>query len=414
MRELRKRLEGVAGARLNRALVERLAAAEADLSRLLPGSIVRTPSGEHFTASSHASPRPKSFSDDALAILAGHPQARSIPPDRWLFLDTETTGLAGGTGTYAFLVGLAQWVDGRFRVEQHFMRNYAEEQSLLEAVSERLTRAELLITFNGKTFDLPLLETRFRLARRQPPTEHLVHLDLLYPARQLWKTRLGTVRLTELERHMLGRAREGDIPGELIPQIYFDYLRQHDPQPLVAVFRHNRYDLEALAELLACVLDLVEATETPATVEPTELFGLSRLLENRGVLERSRQYCERAIEQGLPAELEPTALRRLAGLCKRTRDFARATPLWERWSRCDRMSVQPEIELAIYHEHRNRDFAAALEAVRRALAKLQRAAAVGAIEHDSLHRQRRQLEYRLARLKRKQARSQKLSVQSDN
>jgi len=122
----------------------------------------------------------------------------------WLFLDTETTGLAGGSGTYAFLVGIAWWEGGGLEIEQFFMREYSEERSLLFALRERIAEHPVLVTFNGKTFDWPLLETRYRMSRKICVPTPRAHLDFLHPARNLWRLRLGSVRLSELERHVLG------------------------------------------------------------------------------------------------------------------------------------------------------------------------------------------------------------------
>ena len=147
----------------------------------------------------------------AFAFLAAAPNARTrakllesaADPEQWLFLDTETTGLAGGTGTYAFLVGIAWWDAGGLQVEQFFMRDLDEEHSLLLELSERMAKRPVLVTFNGKSFDWPLLETRYRMTRAIPSFTPKVHLDLLHPARQLWRLRLGSVRLKDLERHVL-------------------------------------------------------------------------------------------------------------------------------------------------------------------------------------------------------------------
>jgi uncharacterized protein YprB with RNaseH-like and TPR domain len=128
-------------------------------------------------------------------------------PEQWLFLDTETTGLAGGSGTYAFLVGVAWWEGGGLEIEQFFMREYSEERSLLFALRERIAERPVLVTFNGKSFDWPLLETRYRMSRKLAPPVPRAHLDLLHPALNLWRLRLGSVRLSELERRVLGSDR---------------------------------------------------------------------------------------------------------------------------------------------------------------------------------------------------------------
>ena len=141
------------------------------------------------------------------------------------FLDTETTGLAGGSGTYAFLIGVGRITPEGFRVRQFFMRDYGEEASLLSALHEHLEQFDVLITYNGSTYDQPLLETRFRMVRQRPPFASLEHLDLLFGARRLWKLRLESCRLVDLENQILGVERQGDLPGEMIPYVYFEYLR---------------------------------------------------------------------------------------------------------------------------------------------------------------------------------------------
>ena len=149
---------------------------------------------------------------DLLAALSegAIPQSN---PRRWAFLDTETTGLAGGTGTYAFLIGVGSITDDGFRLRQYFMRDYHEEASVLASLAEHLSQFDVLITYNGKAYDQPLLETRYRMVRSRPPFARLEHLDLLFGARRLWKLRLDSCRLVDLENQVLGVERQGDLPG---------------------------------------------------------------------------------------------------------------------------------------------------------------------------------------------------------
>src|SRR5207249_191937 len=200
-------------------------------------------------------------------------------PAKWLFLDTETTGLSGGTGTYAFLVGLAWWEAGGLQVEQLFLRDFAEEHSILHELAQRLSERPVLITFNGKTFDWPLLENRFTMTRSIPAPKLAAHLDLLHPARALWKLRLGSVRLAELERKVLDPARLGwtrddDVPSSLIPQFYFDYLRGGPPGPLAGVVRHNQMDLRGLAALFGKINGLLSEHGERDEAAALDLFGL--------------------------------------------------------------------------------------------------------------------------------------------
>src|SRR5262249_27445478 len=226
---------------------------------------------------------------------------------KWLFLDTETTGLAGGTGTYAFLVGLAWWDAGGLQVEQLLMRGFEEEHSVLHELAHRVAERPVLVTFNGKTFDWPLLENLFTMTRSMRVPKLTAHLDLLHPARALWRLRLGSVRLSDLERKVLDPARLGwtrddDVQSSLIPQFYFDYLRGGPPGPLAGVVRHNQMDLRGLAALFCKINTLLCQQAHSGDVEALDLFGLSRFLDRRGERARAQSTCSEALSAGLPAE----------------------------------------------------------------------------------------------------------------
>lgn len=344
--------------------------------------------------------------DSVLALLSPGAPPEAADPARWLFLDTETTGLAGGTGTYAFLVGLAWWDAGGLEVEQLFLRDYSEEHAVLTALAARMAERSVLVTFNGRAFDWPLLETRYRMTRRIAARAPSAHLDLLHPARQLWRLKLGSVRLIELERHVLGDIpwqRADDIPGALIPQAYFDYLRGGEAGTLEQVFRHNQMDLRGLAALAA---RLVEMASQPETMEDDalELYGMSRLVHRRGDRVRARSLYERALGAGLPAEADRAARRELAALAKREGDLPRATSLWEEILGETRDGLEAYEQLAIYYEHHARSPQRAEELAREALASLRHALAAGRIEPARYRRWRARLEHRLARLTRIAAR----------
>ena len=188
------------------------------LAQLLGAGVIKNRYGEHLTVRNwFSTPEFAEPSPSALELLSRtredslsrRTRTALENPEKWLFLDTETTGLAGGTGTYAFLVGLAWWDAGGLQVEQFFMRDFAEEHSLLHELAARLTERPVLFTFNGKSFDWPLLENRFTMTRAIPTPRLAAHLDLLHPARALWRFRLGSVRLIELERHVLDAPRLG-------------------------------------------------------------------------------------------------------------------------------------------------------------------------------------------------------------
>ena len=298
-------------------------------------------------------------------------------PEKWLFLDTETTGLAGGTGTYAFLIGLAWWDAGGLQVEQLFMRDFAEEHSVLCQLAARLAERPVLVTFNGKTFDWPLLENRFRMTRSIPVPSLAAHLDLLHPARALWKFRLGTVRLTDLEREvlnptLLGWCRQGDVSSKFIPQFYFDYLRGGPPEPLLGVARHNQMDLRGLGALFGKINALLaEETNSDEDMHGLDLFGLSKFLHRRGDKGRAQVACAQAVDLGLPEEFHSRAQCHLALMAKRKGEHQRAAELWNDIVRFEsRTDASDAIhaceQLAIYYEQRVKDYERALEFAQRA------------------------------------------------
>jgi uncharacterized protein len=310
--------------------------------------------------------------------LSRRTRAALEDPEKWLFLDTETTGLAGGTGTYAFLVGLGWWDGGGLQVEQFFMRDFAEEHSLLYELAARIAQRPVLVTFNGKSFDWPLLESRFTMTRSIAAPKLVAHLDLLHPARALWKLRLGSVRLVELERHVLDAARlgwhrEDDVASAMIPQFYFDYLRGGPTAPLAGVVRHNQMDLRGLAALF-CKIDalLSESSGAPNEIESLDLFGLSRFLQRRGDTSRAHSACAQALEIGLPAEFQPRARCELAWMAKRRGEHLRAAEIWLEVVGDPQDGIRACEQLAIHYERHAKDLTRATEFAQLALAKLRR------------------------------------------
>ena len=316
---------------------------------------------------------------------------------RLVFLDTETTGLSGGTGTCAFLIGVGN-VDGmKFIVRQFFLRDYPEEKAILEALAEALRDCEGIVTFNGKTFDVPLLETRYALARMKSPFERLVHFDALHPARRLWKLRLESCKLTVLETAVLGISREGDVPGSEIPAIYFDYLRTGDASGLQPVFYHNALDIVSLAALTVELARALGEGGAEALASPLDLFSLSRILGSAGSKEKSITTCRQALAGGLPQQVESLALRHLAAEFKRQRRHESAVELWLELSRREPpVAVEALEELAMHSEHRLRNVEQALEFTLAALGHLE-----GQLPSDRL---RIRFTKRMERLQRKQAR----------
>jgi uncharacterized protein len=284
------------------------------------------------------------------------------------------------------------------------MREHSEEHSLLVALAERLSERRVLVTFNGKSFDWPLLETRYRMTRTIKPPAPRAHLDFLHPARNLWRLRLGSVRLAELERHVLGWNRGADVMSELIPQVYFDYLRGGPAEPLVPVFHHNQMDLRGLAGLASRVLSVLANAETHGQ-DALELFGVSRICERRGEAGRARTLYARSIASELPPETDRAARRSLARLAKRDGDFELARELWEGMLGDSREGLEAYEQLAIYYERHVREPHRAAALARKALAELRNTNRLGTIAPAVCRQRRAQFEKRLARLERKAGRS---------
>ena len=325
----------------------------------------------------------RELAPEGLRLLA---RAGALAPEgrRFLYLDTETTGLAGGTGTYAFLVGVGFFDDEVFEVRQYFMRDLDEEPALLAALDALFRRFDGFVTYNGAGFDLPLLETRFVLARRRFPGE-VFHLDLLATARRLWSARLADCRLGTVEQHVLRFIREDDLPGALIPSVYFDYLRRKHPGELPRVFEHNRHDILSLAALAGWVADAVARAPGP-DLHPEELAGLGRLWEVAD-LERGLACYRMALERGLPSPGRERLMLRLAAVEKRRTRWDEARALWEAAISAERgFDPRPWEEIAKVHEHRRRDPAAARAVVEEALLRARRAGAQENVLHAFTHR----------------------------
>jgi uncharacterized protein len=360
---------------------------EDTLGRLLGAGVASNHFGEHlairnwFSTPEFAEPSPTTLellSRTRDESLSHKTRAALEDPEKWLFLDTETTGLAGGTGTYAFLIGLAWWDAGGLQVEQFFMRDFAEEHSLLQELSRRVAERPVLVTFNGKSFDWPLLENRFTMTRSIAVPKLAAHLDLLHPARALWKLRLGSVRLVELERHILdaprlGWHRENDVSSALIPQFYFDYLRGGPAEPLAGVVRHNQMDLRGLAALFGKINEMLSESSGAANgVESLDLFGLSRFLQRRGEGDRAHSTCSLALAIGLPAEFRPKARRELAQMAKRRGEHAHAAQMFLEIVADPHDGIHACEQLAIYYERHAKDPVKAVQFSELAIATLRR------------------------------------------
>lgn len=330
----------------------------------MPGNEVATPAGRHWEIEK-AYPVHGGIETARLMDWPGHLLGAisdglipAVSPERIAFLDTETTGLAGGTGTVAFVTGVGRITPDGIVVRQFFLRDFDEEGSALAALAEHLGEFDVLVTYNGKAFDQPLLETRYRMTRQKPPFGRLEHLDLLYGARRLWKLRFESCRLVSLETEVLGVERVGDVPGHLIPVLYFNYLRNKLPTPLEPVFEHNRLDIVSLACLTAIV---PRAFHSPHEVElaGAEMVGLGRWLIAAERFEDGLVLLRRAVTQHIPDEL---LFRTLWDIAVTEKKMDRGvTAFYDLVQSRNPYRVMALEELAKHQEHVMRDAATALE-----------------------------------------------------
>lgn len=350
------------------------------LEERLPGSTITSPLGDVFVAETALDAETvhglqcfsglRSMSAPNLAMITKDEDLAYADLAGAVVLDTETTGLGMGTGTYVFLVG-AGYLDGNhFRVKQFFLNGPAHEAAFLSVLAEFLSRFTAFITFNGKAFDLPLIENRYRRHRREVPWNEPLHVDLLHPARRIWRRRLSSCALSSLEAQVLGLARtQQDVPGWEIPSRYFRYQRNGDSRELEGVFYHNLQDILTLAALTVQVDRILADPLCGLITDGLDYLSLGRAFARGGDTDTALLCFERALTRPLAAEDRADALIRLATLQKRDRRWDAAVRIWETLvDDGGEGALYARVELSKYYEHVERDYLAALEHVQAALA----------------------------------------------
>ena len=378
--DLRRRIDSVvarSAARARAAQEEARVRGNRALCEILEGEEIENRHGRFFLAGGFLSGVSRhghrsiceafDFDMTAAGMLANNPVLGDYHPSDALFLDTETTGLSGGTGTMAFLIGLGWFEEGRFHVRQILARDFSEEAAALACLQEIAAQKKFLVTFNGKAFDVNLLATRFILNRMQSSLHELPHLDLLHPARRLLGHRLENCRLATLEANILGVEREGDIPGWEIPQRYFDWLRRRDPRLLADIFEHNRLDVISMATLTAHLVDLLNARALKQHAHADDYVAAARLLLKKAETAGVHKILE-ILGEDACAELSLSSKKNLANLCKRTGRMDEAVRIWRQILDCDPNNFYAVSELAKHLEHHARDYEQARAFIERFLA----------------------------------------------
>ncbi len=356
------------------------------IEEFVRGEVVSTPIGKTFQTEENY-PLDFRYGEITLGEILGIPTypAHLLSKDRrlkeldlrkTLFLDTETTGLTGGTGTFAFMVGLGFFREDGFLIRQLFMRDYSEERASLFLLQNLLESFEFLVTFNGRHYDIPLLETRFILSRMTSRIGEIPNFDLLFPSRRIWKGAYENCRLVTLESKLLGAERADDVPSEWIPYLYFDYVQTGDAGKIYRVFYHNQMDILSMVALAGRIHLVYHNPYAARPRKGVEHFALGKLFWDHGAPEKAIPCFEIALRQ-CEDDLAWEVMRWLSMASKKTGQGEKAKTLWEEMMTWPYQKDSfPFIEMAKYHEHRLKDYEKAILYVDRAL------------ERTSSHRQK--------------------------
>ncbi len=338
------------------------------------------------------------LNSDVAAVFCQDSRLRGLDFKEFVFLDTETTGLAGA-GILAFMVGVAFFDQGSagdaLVVRQYFLRDHGDEPAMLQLLEELLAGKVGIITFNGRSFDLPLLDNRYLMNRMPGSLLEMPHIDLLPPSRRLWRHRLGSCALGALEQNLLGvRRTQEDVPGWLIPGLYHDYLRTGDAREIVRVFYHNEIDMLSMVTLANRILRLLE--QAREDVHPIDLFSLAKWQADLGMTAESERSLRTAAAADLPLEFYHQALGRLGQLLKRDGRREEAVPVWQQIAATSFDDVAAHVELAMHYEWQKEEIDTAIQWTEQAIALVNSWNSPGRaslVRDDLLHR--------LSRLQRK-------------
>ena len=374
------------------------------IETIIPGEAVTTPFGETYVSENwyeqdyqHGQIQFRnSLNMHILTEWGRVPHLANAGIERLLFLDTETTGLGGGTGTFAFLVGLGHLTENGFHLIQLLMRAPEEEPAMLYLLNQYVSQFDAVVTYNGKSFDIPLLNTRHVLNGFTTPFSQMSHVDLLPLARRLWRNRLPSRSLGNLEAALVGVARtQEEVPGFLIPEIYFDYLRSGDAQQLAGVMYHNAMDILSLAALFQYTAELLEDPLGYTIPQSLDVVAIARLYEELGMYQPAIQLYESGLEMGMPEPFFIDTLERFAILFRKRGEWERTVELWQK--AVDHHQVTACVELAKYYEHQQRQCDQALIWTERAINMVDEWMS-GIATRREMHKE---LEHRKARLQRK-------------
>jgi uncharacterized protein YprB with RNaseH-like and TPR domain len=374
------------------------------IENIIDGKEIDIPLGQTFVVEKlyKNDPRLDTVPLDFSASLAtistwlGDPDFIRYKPQSFVFLDTETSGLAGGTGTYAFMIGIGKFVEDGFHLSQFFMRDPIEEPAQLAAVSGALDSCKVLVTYNGKSFDIPLLNSRYITNSEPPLLKSYPHIDLLHMARRLWRDRLPSRTLGSIEENILNiRRTEQDIPGWMVPSIYFDYLLTGDARPLLNVFYHNAMDIISLASLLNHISRIFDDPHGGLVEHGIDLIAMGKIFEEMSEFDAAAECYAQGLEFDIPDSIRGQAIQRWSILEKRRNNLPISIQLWQKAAEYE--EVYAHVELAKAFEHKLKNFSEAIYWTEQAISIVQ------SPDFPDLERNIwfSKLEHRLNRLRRK-------------
>jgi uncharacterized protein YprB with RNaseH-like and TPR domain len=394
------------------------------IESVLQGQTIRTPLGETFIVDRHFDSiyRHGKFSLEITApmqVLAnwiGNDRLGKLIPESFLFIDIETTGLSGGTGTYAFLIGAGRFEKDRFHMAQFFMRDPIEEPAQLHAFEQFIAPCQAIVSFNGKSFDIPVIRNRFTAHGWPSPFSEMLHIDLLHLARRLWSKRLPSRTLGNLEVQILGAQRsQEDVPGWMVPSLFFNYLRDGDARPLSKVFYHNEMDVLSLSVLLNIMSGLLENPQDHGNEFSVDLISLARMFEDLGDFDLATNLYKLGLNHDdvkrkeFPQDIWLQTVYRLAMIYKKLEDYKTATTLWEQAAHHQHLNAH--VELAKYYEHHQKEYIKAIYWTRSAIdivsIERNKMEKKNSLELFEKERWLSDLEHRLQRLERKSQLNQK-------
>lgn len=350
-------------------LAQRRATGEFEIDKIIAGDLVGQPSEGFYLVRTDFPleiPHGNVTLGEALLALPEHialsandSDLQDFTPETAVFMDTETTGLAGGSGTVAFLVGVGYFEGDVFRLEQAFMRDFDDEEPMLRYLDSVFKGRDTVVTYNGKSFDIPLLRTRFIQNRIPFRLDAALQYDLLHAARRFWKRRLGDCGLINIEREILGVRRHGDVPSAEIPEIWLEYLRTRDARRLEAVFYHHKMDILSLAALAGRLSQSLSLPQGEGFEHLEDRLSLVRLHFIQKNYAEVAEHGRRLLEEEAEAAIRCECLYLMGMASKRLQRWAEMEEAWTLLLAERPRDLVARLELAKHFEHRARNLLAA-------------------------------------------------------